>query len=85
MIEWLENFLKKSQVTVLMVTHDRYFLERVCTDIVELERGKLHTYHGNYEDFLTKKAERQEHEQRTAHNMKQLFKKELAWIRKAPQ
>ncbi len=63
MIEWLERYLKKQHTTVLMVTHDRYFLERVCTHIIELDRGTLYEYPGNYSYFLQKKAEREEHEQ----------------------
>jgi ATP-binding cassette subfamily F protein uup len=85
MIEWLEWYLKKQHTTLLMVTHDRYFLERVCTDIIELDRGKVHSYPGNYSYFLEKKAEREENEKIETHKLKQLFKKELARIRKAPQ
>ena len=54
MINWLEDYLSQKNLTLLMVTHDRYFLERVCTDIVELDRGKLYTYSGNYSDYLLK-------------------------------
>lgn len=85
MIEWLERFLAQSQLTLLMVTHDRYFLDSVCTDIIELHRGKVQVYHGNYEDYLMKKAERDALEQRELHHMKQLWKQELAWVRKAPR
>ena len=55
MIEWLEDYLRNPNITLFMVTHDRYFLERVCTQIVELERGTLYKYSGNYSDFLVKK------------------------------
>lgn len=85
MIEWLENYLTQSHLTLLLVTHDRYFLERICTHIVELDRGRLHVYTGNYQAFLTKKAEREELDQKIAHNLKQVRKHELEWMRKAPQ
>jgi len=85
MIEWLERYLKKQHTTVLMVTHDRYFLERVCTHIIELDRGTLYEYPGNYSYFLQKKAEREEHEQIWLHKLKQLYKKELARIKTSPQ
>ncbi|HCB51413.1 TPA: hypothetical protein DEP21_02445 [Patescibacteria group bacterium] len=85
MIEWLERYLKKQHTTLFMVTHDRYFLERVCTDIYELDRGKIHQYSGNYSYFLEKKAQREENEKIEMHKLKQLLRKELAWIRKAPQ
>jgi len=85
MIERLERYLRDSKLTILMVTHDRYFLDRICTDIFELDRGNLHTYTGNYETFLTQKTERAEHEQKAMHEMKQLLKKELERMRKAPR
>jgi ABC transport system ATP-binding/permease protein len=85
MIEWLERYLKKQHITLLMVTHDRYFLERICTDIFELERWKIYQYPGNYSYFLEKKAEREENEKIEVHKLKQLFKKELDRIRKSPQ
>ena len=85
MIEWLEKYLSQSHLTLLMVTHDRYFLDGICTDIIELERGKMYHYNGDYEAYLTKKAEREELEQRALHHMKQLWRKELAWVRKAPR
>ena len=85
MIEWLERYLKKHHITLFMVTHDRYFLERVCTDIRELERGKIYQYPGNYSYFLEKKAIREENEKIEMHKFHQLFKKELAWIRRTPQ
>jgi len=68
-----------------MVTHDRYFLERVCTEIVELDDGILHTYRGNYSDYLEKKASRVENEKANLAKTKKLFKKELAWVRRQPQ
>ncbi|MEI7562787.1 MAG: ABC-F family ATP-binding cassette domain-containing protein [bacterium] len=84
MIEWLERYLTQTHITLFMVTHDRYFLERICTDIFSLERGKLIQYPGNYSYFLEKKAEREENEQIALHKLKQLLRKELAWIRRAP-
>ncbi len=85
MIEWLERFLKDSALTLLMVTHDRYFLERVCTHILELDRGKVYSYTGGYDAFLEQKALRLEQEQRTMHNLKQYLKHELERVRKAPR
>jgi ATP-binding cassette subfamily F protein uup len=85
MIEWLERYLKKHHTTLLMVTHDRYFLERVCTDIFELDRGKIHQYPGNYSYFLEKKAIRDENEKIEMHKLRQLLRKELSRIRRAPQ
>lgn len=85
MIERLEKFLRKSTMTLLMVTHDRYFLQRVCTQIIELERGKLYHYSGNYSFYLTKKAERLQQDQKNTHIMKQLYRRELAWVKKAPR
>ena len=84
MIERLERYLTQAHITLFMVTHDRYFLERICTDIFSLERGKLIQYPGNYSYFLEKKAEREENEQIALHKLKQLLRKELAWIRRAP-
>ena len=85
MIEWLEKFLRKSDMTLLMVTHDRYFLQRVCNQIIELERGHLHEYSGNYNYYLTKKAERLEQDHKDTHIMKQLYRRELARVKKAPR
>ncbi len=85
MIEWLEEFLQNPKLTLLMVTHDRYFLDRVCNEIVELERGELQIYRGNYSDYLEKKAERTANEQVNLEKSKKLFKKELDWIRRQPQ
>lgn len=85
MIEWLEEYLTKSNITLFMVTHDRYFLEMVCTDIFEIDRGKLYIYHGSYQDYLVKKADRMALENRNLHNMKQLYKSELERVRKMPR
>ena len=85
MIEWLENYLKTEQVTLFMVTHDRYFLESVCDEIYELERGKLYKYPADYAYFLEKQAERHENEQIAQEKLRQLLKRELTWIRKSPR
>ncbi|HEX7713805.1 MAG TPA: ABC-F family ATP-binding cassette domain-containing protein [Bacillota bacterium] len=81
-VAWLETFLKERQEALLMVTHDRYFLDRVTNRIVELDRGQLYSYSGNYSLFLEKKAEREEQEQATAAKRQNLFRRELAWIRR---
>ncbi|WP_424494778.1 ABC-F family ATP-binding cassette domain-containing protein [Salinimicrobium sp. GXAS 041] len=85
MIEWLEEFFRKENFTIFMVTHDRYFLERVCNEIVELEDGNLYTYKGNYSYYLDKKEERISLEQTNTDKAKQLFKKELDWMRRQPK
>jgi len=85
MIEWLEGYFKKENFTIFMVTHDRYFLERVCNEIVELEDGQLYTYKGNYSYYLDKKDARIEQEQTNTDKAKQLFKKELDWMRRQPK
>ncbi|MFD0977916.1 ABC-F family ATP-binding cassette domain-containing protein [Salinimicrobium gaetbulicola] len=85
MIEWLEEFFRKENFTIFMVTHDRYFLERVCNEIVELEDGNLYTYKGNYSYYLDKKEERIALEQTNTDKAKQLFKKELDWMRRQPK
>lgn len=85
MIEWLEEYLQQTNLTLFLVTHDRYFLERVCNAIVELERGILYKYSGNYSDFLEKKALRQENEGTELEKSRKLMKKELEWIRRMPK
>lgn len=85
MIEWLEDFLKQPNLTLFMVTHDRYFLERVCNNIVELERGNLYRYSGNYADYLEKKMLRQDVESAELEKTKKLFKRELAWVNRSPE
>jgi ATP-binding cassette subfamily F protein uup len=85
MIEWLEEYLQRSKVTLLMVTHDRYFLDRVCNHILELDGGNLYHHKGNYQYFLAKRSERQAIERREAHKAKQLYKKELNWMRRSPK
>ncbi len=85
MIEWLESFLSEGKKTVFLVTHDRYFLDNVCNQIIELEGGKLYVYRGNYSYFLEKKAERAENEQNAFQKNSNLLKKELEWMRRQPQ
>lgn len=85
MIEWIEEYLKQQGITLFMVTHDRYFLDRVCNSIIELDGGIIHRYKGNYEAFLDKKAEREENEAVVAGKTRQLYKKELEWMRKQPK
>jgi ATP-binding cassette subfamily F protein uup len=85
MIEWLEEFLSKSSSTILMVTHDRYFLEVVCDTIFELDDQTLYKYKGNFSYYLEKKAERQEQLQSTIEKARNTFKKELDWIRRQPK
>lgn len=85
MIEWLEQFFAKENITLFMVTHDRYFLDRVCNEIIELEDGKLYHYKGNFSYYLEKKEERIAVENTEAGKTKQLYKKELEWMRRQPK
>ena len=85
MIEWLEDYLKTQNITLLMITHDRYFLDRVCNHILELEDGKLYHHKGNYSYFLQKRAEREANFNTEISKAGRLMKKELDWIRKTPQ
>ncbi|WP_298488254.1 ABC-F family ATP-binding cassette domain-containing protein [uncultured Maribacter sp.] len=85
MIEWLEQYFAKENMTLFMVTHDRYFLERVCNEIIELDGGQLYPYKGNYSYYLEKKEARQEQEAVEHHKSKLLFKKELDWMRRQPK
>lgn len=85
MIEWLESFFAKENITLFMVTHDRYFLERVCNEIIELESGQLYSYKGNYSYYLEKKEARHQAEAVETDKAKQLFKKELDWMRRQPK
>jgi len=84
-IEWLENLLAASQRTLLMVTHDRYFLDKVATEIAELERGEVYTYKGNYSYFVEKKAERELQQDAEIDKAKNLMRKELDWMRRQPK
>lgn len=85
MIEWLEAFFAKEKITLFMVTHDRYFLERVCNEILELDEGNLYKYKGNYSYYLQNKEERLALEATNLGKAKSLFKKELEWMRKQPK
>ena len=85
MIEWLEAYFAKEKITLFMVTHDRYFLERVCNEIIELDEGNIYKYKGNYSYYLEKKEERIQLEQVTTEKAKNLFKKELDWMRRQPK
>ena len=85
MIEWLETFFSKESITLFMVTHDRYFLERVCSEIIELDEGCIYNYKGNYSYYLEKKEARIEREATETNKAKQLFKKELGWMRRQPK
>jgi ATP-binding cassette subfamily F protein uup len=84
-IEWLEDFLARYEGTCLFVTHDRYFLDRIATRVLELSRGKFHSYDGNYTDYLIARAERQAVEEMQEHKRQKFLKRELAWVRKAPR
>ena len=84
-IAWLTNFLKSSKKTVLVITHDRYFLDNVATRIFELDQANLIEYQGNYQDYVRLKAEQDERDAAALHKKKQLYKQELAWMRTQPQ
>jgi ABC transport system ATP-binding/permease protein len=81
-IDWLEQYLNKRKGALLMITHDRYFLDRVVNEIIELDRSNLYTYKGNYSDFLEKKIEREELESANERKRQSILKKELAWIKR---
>ncbi len=85
MIEWLENYLANTNMTLLMVTHDRYFLEVVCDDILELDEGIVYRYKGNFSYFLEKKAEREEVEYANREKARNLMRRELEWVRSTPK
>ncbi len=85
MIEWLENYLDQEKVTLLLVTHDRYFLESVCNEIMELDNEQLYIYKGDYENYLEKKAAREESDKASVEKAKNLYRKELEWMRKQPK
>jgi len=85
MIEWLENFMAKAKCAMLLVTHDRYFLDAVANEIVEIDDGQTHKYKGNYAYFLEKKEERLQNNQANLLNAKRLYKKELDWMRRQPK
>ncbi|MDE7438555.1 MAG: ABC-F family ATP-binding cassette domain-containing protein [Muribaculaceae bacterium] len=85
MIEWLEGYLAKQKITLLMVTHDRYFLDKVCNKIIEIDRGRLYSYDGNYDYFLRKRDERHENLSAELAKVKNLLRTELEWMRRQPQ
>ncbi len=85
MIEWLEEYLKNSGCSLLMVTHDRYFLDRICNQIIEIDQGNIYAYRGNYSEYLEKRQERLENEQANVDKAKNLMRKELDWMRRMPK
>ena len=85
MIEWLEDFLSRQKLAILMVTHDRYFLDHVCQDILELDNSRLYHYRGTYDYYLRKKSERQYNERVEVEKAKSLYRTELEWMRRMPQ
>ncbi|HLV63624.1 ABC-F family ATP-binding cassette domain-containing protein [Galbibacter sp.] len=85
MIEWLEQYFAKENITLFMVTHDRYFLERVCNEIIELENGQIYQYKGSYSYYLEKKEARIQAEQASVEKAKNLYTKELEWMRRQPK
>lgn len=85
MVEWLEHYLNQEKVTLLMVTHDRYFLDAVCEEIWEIDNGSLYTYKGDYENFLEKKTARIENMQASIDKARNEYRKELEWMRKQPK
>ena len=85
MIEWLEDFLSRQRLALLMVTHDRYFLDNVCQDIYELDNARLYHYKGHYEYYLEKKAEREANERAEVEKARSLYRTELEWMRRMPQ
>ena len=85
MVIWLEEYLRKARITLLLVTHDRYFLDRVCSDILELDQNQLYAYHGNYANYLEKRAERIEAQNAETDKFRNLYRTELDWMRRMPQ
>lgn len=85
MIEWLEHYLSSSTLSLLLVTHDRYFLDEVCDTIIELDSGELVEYKGNFEYYLTKKAEREQIKNAEIDKARNLYRRELEWVRKMPK
>lgn len=85
MVEWLEHYLNQQHVTLLLVTHDRYFLDNVCEEIWEMDRSNLVVYKGNYENYLEKKAARMESEAASIDKARNTFRRELEWMRKQPK
>lgn len=85
MVEWLEDFLRRSSMAILMVTHDRYFLDRVCSDILEIDQQQLFAYHGNYSYYLEKRADRIDVFNAETERYRNLYRTELDWMRRMPQ
>ena len=85
MVEWLEDYLKRSRMTLLMVTHDRYFLDRVCTKIIEIDDKRIYSYNGNYDYYLSKREERINSQNAELAKVKNLLRTELDWMRRQPQ
>jgi ABC transport system ATP-binding/permease protein len=85
MVEWLENYLNQQNITILVVSHDRHFLDNICNEIWEMDRSNLYTYQGDYENYLEKKAARIESDLASIDKAKNLFRKELEWMRKQPK
>jgi ATP-binding cassette subfamily F protein uup len=85
MVEWLEHYLNKENVTLLLVTHDRYFLDNVCNEIWEMEGSNLYVHKGDYENYLEKKAAREESDSASIDKARNLYRKELEWMRKQPK
>lgn len=85
MIEWLENYLDQENVTLLLVTHDRYFLDSVCNEIMEIDNSELYIYKGDYENYLEKKAAREESDKASTEKARNTYRKELEWMRKQPK
>ena len=85
MVEWLEHYIDKEKITLLLVTHDRYFLDAVCTEIWELDNSKIYVHKGDYQNYIEKKAARVESEIATIDKAKNTFRKELEWMRKQPR
>lgn len=85
MVEWLENYLSRQRVTLLMVTHDRYFLDKVCSRIIEIDRQQVYSYDGNYDYYLRRREERMEAMTAELAKVKNLLRTELEWMRRQPQ
>lgn len=84
-IEWLEEYLQKNNSTLLMVTHDRYFLDRICNEIIEIDNNTVYKYKGNYDYFLQKRQERIQQQNTNAQRAKNIYQRELQWLRKMPK
>ncbi|MGN0231036.1 MAG: ABC-F family ATP-binding cassette domain-containing protein [Muribaculaceae bacterium] len=85
MVEWLENYLSRNRITLLMVTHDRYFLDKICDRIVEIDNKSVYNYNGNYNYYLEKRAQRIEQQNAEIAKAANLYRKELDWMRRQPQ